>query len=91
MKPIIIAINDGKISMTVDEFKKHIEDAYQQGYKDGSSSLTTVNDPYWWRYLTTNTNTNQATDHSITGTLATKVSTVDNGECNNAITAKSAL
>lgn len=53
MKPIIITINDGKISMTVAEFKKHIEDAYQQGYKDATS--VSVGDPYWWRYLNGNT------------------------------------
>ena len=50
MKPIIITIKDNKISMSVEEFKKHIEDAYQQGYHD-ASSISTSNNPYWWRDL----------------------------------------
>ena len=54
MKPIIIEIKDKKIVMDVNEFKKHIEDAYQQGYQDGSSISTTADSPYWWRYLTCN-------------------------------------
>lgn len=53
MKPIVIEVKDGKVIMDVHEFKKYIEDAYQQGRSDGSSSLT-YNDPYWWRHLTTN-------------------------------------
>ena len=53
MKPIIIEIKDNKIIMDVNEFKKHIEDAYHQGYTDGGSIGTVVyNDPYWWRRLT---------------------------------------
>ena len=53
MKPIIIEIKDKQIVMDVNEFKKHIEDAYQQGYKDGSSiSTITYDDPYWWRKIT---------------------------------------
>ena len=51
----IIEIKDNKIVMEVNEFKKHIEDAYNQGYKDGSSISTVVyDDPYWWRKLTCN-------------------------------------
>lgn len=65
MKPIIIEINDNKIVMDVNEFKKHIEDAYNQGYKDGSSVGTVIyDDPYWWRRLTCN-------GTSITSTLDT--------------------
>lgn len=51
MKPIIITIKDNKISMSVEEFKKYIEDAYHQGYHD-ASSISTSNNPYWWRDLT---------------------------------------
>lgn len=71
MKPIIITIKDNKIVMDVNEFKKHIEDAYQQGYRDGSPSLTTTNDPYWWRQVTcTNTLTaSDTTSGSIVGVL----------------------
>ena len=84
MKPIIIAINNGKISMTIDEFKKHIEDAYQQGYKDGSSSLTTVNDPFWWRYLNGNTQTGTIS----TTTLDVKTNNIDDFKfTNDSITA----
>lgn len=55
MKPIIIEIKDNKIVMDVNEFKKHIEDAYNQGYKDGSSVGTVIyDDPYCWRRLTCN-------------------------------------
>lgn len=53
MKPIIIEVKDNKIIMDVSEFRKHIEDAYQQGYRDaGSLSTVTYNNPYWWRDLT---------------------------------------
>lgn len=56
MKPIIIEVKDGKISMSVSEFKKYIEDAYQQGYTDGGSIITTgPQDRFWWRDLTTTT------------------------------------
>ena len=42
MKPIIIyqETKDGKIVLTKEEFEKYLEDAYQAGYSDGSSSLT---------------------------------------------------
>ena len=67
MKPIIIEIKDNKIVMDVNEFKKHIEDAYQQGYSDGNSAGTiTYNDPYWWRYLSP---TITCTDSTSTATL----------------------
>ena len=64
MRPIVITIKDDNVVMSVDEFKKYIEDAYQQGYRDGSPSLTTVNDPYWWRRVTCNQTTMTATDHT---------------------------
>lgn len=65
MKPIIIEIKDNKIVMDVNDFKKHIEDAYNQGYKDGSSVGTVIyDDPYWWRRLNCN-------GTSITSTLNT--------------------
>ena len=51
MKPIVIEVNNGKIGMSISEFKKYIEDAYQQGYSD-ASKITTSNSPYWWRDLT---------------------------------------
>lgn len=51
MKPIVIEVNNGKINMSISEFKKYIEDAYQQGYSD-ASKISTSNSPYWWRDLT---------------------------------------
>ena len=60
MKPIVIEVKDGKINVTISEFKKYIEDAYQQGYSD-ASKITTSNSPYWWRDLTC-TNGTVATD-----------------------------
>jgi hypothetical protein len=52
MKPIIIEVRDNKINMDVSKFKKYIEDAYQQGYKDGGSVITTgPQDRFWWRDL----------------------------------------
>lgn len=77
MKPIIIEIKDNKIVMDVNEFKKHIEDAYSQGYKDGSSVGTVIyDDPYWWRKLTTCNGTNITSTLDTNDTLrADKVST----------------
>lgn len=53
MKPIIIGVNkDGKVDMTLDEFRKHMDDAYNQGYNDKSSwSLTNIaayDTNKWW-------------------------------------------
>lgn len=54
MKPIIITIKDNSVVMSVAEFKKHIEDAYYQGYRD-ASSITTSSSNRWWEDLSTNT------------------------------------
>lgn len=50
MKPIIIGVTkDGKVDMTLDEFRKHMDGAYWQGYQDNTSSLTqTISDGKWW-------------------------------------------
>ena len=77
MKPIIIEIKDNKIVMDVSEFKKHIEDAYQQGYHDGGSCTTIYNDPYWWRQLTVNGPTINCTDSTSANTVLLKADTVD--------------
>lgn len=63
MKPIVIEVRDGKINMSVSEFKKYIEDAYQQGYSD-ASKLGTYN-PYWWRDLTCTNGTDTLTGNSL--------------------------
>ena len=48
MKPIIIMVENGKINMTFDEFKKHMDDSYQQGYRDASPiTFTNSNDNRW--------------------------------------------
>lgn len=49
MKPIIIGVNkDGKVEMTLDEFRKHMDDAYWQGYRDNSLSSSTNGNGKWW-------------------------------------------
>lgn len=48
MKPIIIGITkDGKVDMTLDEFRKHMDDAYWQGRRDNTQSVTTFNGRWW--------------------------------------------
>ena len=52
MRPIIIGMKDnGKIELTLDEFKKFMNEAYNQGYSDGHSSYTftwaNTNDKWW--------------------------------------------
>lgn len=83
MKPIIIETKDNKIVMDVSEFKKHIEDAYYQGYYDGSSHTTVQynNDPQWWKYSTVN-------DPTITTTNSTDkiVGVLDNSIASRTIT-----
>lgn len=54
MNPIIIGITkDGKVDMTLDEFRKHMDDAYYQGYRENTFSLTATNDNYnkWWERI----------------------------------------
>ena len=49
MKPIIIGVNkDGKVEMTLDEFRKHMDDAYWQGHRDGSLTGSTNGNGRWW-------------------------------------------
>lgn len=38
MKPMVIVIEstDGKVIMDVEKFKKYVEDAYKEGYCEGS-------------------------------------------------------
>lgn len=48
MKPIIIGVtNDGKVEMTLYEFRKHMDDAYRQGCRDGSAT-STISLNKWW-------------------------------------------
>lgn len=73
MKPIIITIKDNNVVMSIEEFKKHINDAYHQGYQDGSLTLSNANDNHWWKYLTCNdTLTTASTTTVPTATLTNK-------------------
>jgi hypothetical protein len=59
MKPVIITLNsDGKVTMSVEEFKCHMDAAYNQGYSDGNSATTTITatpyDQRWWYDVTCN-------------------------------------
>ena len=76
MKPIIITIKDNKISMSVEEFKKHIEDAYQQGYHD-ASSISATNNPYWWRDLKCNSSTTLSGNATLKASDRTTVAECD--------------
>ena len=58
MKPIIIGVTkDGKVDMTIEDFRKHMNDAYNQGYNDNSltSSLSNLygsdTNSKWWENL----------------------------------------
>lgn len=52
MKPIIIVVENGKVSITLAEFEKCIEDAYQQGRLDANNITTTpAYDEFWWKKL----------------------------------------
>lgn len=67
MKPIVIYIDkeeEGKITLTKEELEKLLDDAYNAGKKDGS---TTINYPYqqqpWWDHATVKTNTHTPVDN----------------------------
>jgi hypothetical protein len=61
MKPIVLMKgNDGKVNMTIDEFKKYIDDAYDAGYEDGRRAHV-----YPWYTTTYSSGTVPASD-SIT-------------------------
>ena len=49
MKPIVLVKgNDGKVNITIDEFKKYIDDAYEAGREDGRRERG-----YYWNTITT--------------------------------------
>lgn len=60
MKPIIVGVTtDGKVDMTLDEFRKYMDDAYYQGYRDNTPTLTAstyAGDSHskWWNDVCTN-------------------------------------
>lgn len=46
MKPIIVRENrDGQVMLTTEELRKIIDEAYEEGKKDGT--VTKVTYPYW--------------------------------------------
>ena len=84
IKPIVIVVDkDGHVSMTVDEMKKLLDDAFEQGKESGTTTIN--NYPYhqyraWWNdpYYTTitcgnaTTMTGTATDTTTTLTIEGK-------------------
>ena len=80
MKPVIITLNsNGKVVMSVEEFKRHMDAAYNQGYSDGNSAATTITaTPYnqkWWYDVTCNGTALNATT-SVDGKITAHVSAV---------------
>lgn len=74
MKPVIITLNsNGKVVMSVDEFKRHMDAAYNQGYSDGNYTNATITaQPYnqrWWYDVTCSgeaLNSNASVDDKVT-------------------------
>lgn len=59
MKPVIITLNsDNKVVMSVEEFKHHMDAAYNQGHSDGTMASATITYPSnankWWYDVTCN-------------------------------------
>lgn len=52
MKPIVIILSekDGKTTINIEEFKKYMEEVYNQGFNDGRSSATTITTTSSWNY-----------------------------------------
>lgn len=73
MKPIVITIQDNKIMMSIDEFKKHINDAYDQGFRD-ASSITSSQSNRWWNELYVG---NSSINDAKIATLDTKSNCID--------------
>lgn len=67
MRPIIIPIENGKISITIAEFKKFMNEAYDQGYYD---STRTTNSSNWWNTIPTVT---LDTHNSLSGVSVTSI------------------
>lgn len=39
MKPIVIAVENGKIVLTKEQFEKYLSDAYEEGKRDGTVTV----------------------------------------------------
>jgi hypothetical protein len=91
MKPVIITLNsDGKVVMSVEEFKRHMDEAYNQGYTDGTAASTTITYPYnsnkWWYGVSSITTANTLTTDSINGACDCVAGVCDcNTECTNQV------
>lgn len=74
MKPVIVALNSNdKVVMSMDEFKSHMDAAYNQGYNDGfayaSTTITIDNATQpWWQDLTVSTQDVSGVYNSIEST-----------------------
>lgn len=68
MKPIVIAVQDGKVSLPLAEFRSLLDKAYWAGYHDNSSAGTNLSttsyrdDSRWWN--------NQITCDTVGGTCS---------------------
>ena len=79
MKPVIITLNsDGKVVISVDEFKRHMDAAYNQGYTDGQYSSITIttynNTNQWWKDVAVCT-LNDACTETLTGSCSSTETT----------------
>lgn len=89
MKPVIITLNsDNKVVMSVEEFKRHMDAAYNQGHSDGTMASTTINYPSnahnkWWYDVTCNDTVTDCVDAKVATAHATLVGSVtaDNCDC----------
>ena len=83
MKPVIITLNsDNKIVMSVEEFKRHMDAAYNQGYSDGCSTSSITTQPYYdkWWYGVTAAITN-CSDAKISASCLADSATADSCDC----------
>ena len=69
MKPIIIGVKNGKIELTLEEFRRFMNDAYDQGYRDNLSITYNTTTDKWWNSPYCNT--------AITGTASTATTSIN--------------
>ena len=39
MKPMVIKVENGRVDITYEEFKKYVDEVYKEGYEDGKKSI----------------------------------------------------
>lgn len=87
MKPVIITLNsDNKVVMSVEEFKRHMDAAYNQGHSDGTMASATITYPSnankWWYDVTCNGTTLNAATSAISNEVkVTDTATADFCDC----------